>query len=49
MKKIQLKFAVKQAMRHYYKTGMTNTAASVLTEINKSIDLAYKKKHKGGK
>jgi hypothetical protein len=30
-------------MKIYYKVGLTNTAYSVLTKINETIDRAYKK------
>ena len=46
MKKSRLKLAVKNAMKNYYKTGMTNTANSVYLEIIKNIEIAYQSKHK---
>jgi len=44
MKKSRLKLAVKNAIKAYYKTGMTNTANAVYLEIIKSIDKAYQKR-----
>lgn len=44
MKKSRLKMAVKNALNIYYKSGLTNTANNVQTEILKAIDKAYEKK-----
>lgn len=46
MKKSTLKLAIRKAMIHYYKGGMTNTAKNVEESICKSIDRAYKLKHR---
>lgn len=46
MKKSKLKLAIRKAMTHYYKTGMTNTAKNVENSIFKAIDKEYKNKHK---
>lgn len=43
-KKSNIKIAVKRAMKNYYKSGMTNTAHRVFTEINQAIDKAFKQK-----
>jgi len=46
MKKSKLKIAIKNAMKAYYKLGLTNTAHSVQAMILESVDKEYNKKHK---
>lgn len=43
-KKSNIKIAVKKAMLHYYKVGMTNTANNVYKDIITAIDKAFKPK-----
>jgi len=45
MKKSKLKLAVKNAMKHYYKLGLTHTASNVRKDIMDAIDKAYKSQH----
>lgn len=46
MRKSELKQAVKNAIKIYYKSGLTNTAYTVQQSILIAIDKAYKQKHK---
>lgn len=46
MKKSKLKLAVKNAMKYYYKSGLTNTASVVRKDIWEAIDKEYKKLHR---
>ena len=43
-KKSKIKLAVNKAMKHYYKSGLTNTAGAVRKEILKEIDKVFKEK-----
>lgn len=44
MKKSNLQIAIKNAMKPFYKAGLTNTAKVVQSEILKAVDKAYKQK-----
>ena len=46
MKKSKIKFVIRKSMGEYYKNGLTTTAWKVRTEIFKSIDRLFAKKHK---
>lgn len=48
MKKSKLKLAVRKAVTYHYAylKGFTNTAATLIKEINAEIDKEYNKKHK---
>lgn len=46
MKKSKIKFVIRNAMKIYYKNGLTNTSAAVQCEIMSGIDKLYSKINK---
>jgi hypothetical protein len=46
MKKSKIKWAIRQGMKHYYKSGLTSTAGVVEKLIHQELEKAYKKKKK---